>query len=809
MRQLGLGIVFKWFQENARVPETVQSNLNGISGAAKQAKANFAAMGLALAALSAGVVGLGSTAGEFQRDLARVANISGATSDELGQLRDAAIQAGIETQFSPREAVAGLGALAAQGFTTTESMKFLGNSLDLAAGGMIGIEQASRTTAAAIRVFGENAGDTATVADRLLKITNLTSLQANDLALALGTVSRGAGLTKQNLDEMLVSMGLVRNSGVDASVAASSVSSALVMAAKNADKFKSKLGLSVTDASGQFKDFLDIVVEFDQKASKRFSNAAERAAVTTELFGKFGTTAVQNVSEQLKALVRNRDDIETVEEAIAFMRAQLAGAEGTAKQFAAGLNDTFAGAVTLLGGTIETLAIVIGEPIANALKPVIQGLTQALNFLLVAFNDLPGPVKTVFGILAIGVGAVAALGAAGIAAAGAYTLLAPAVSAAATVVAGFVVAALPVIATIGLIGGAVALLVVGVRENFMGLGDLWDNTVGRIVLLTKSLIQLFSSGELSGSVLDELNKVENSGIKRFAITLFQVGFRIKRFFQGIVQGLTETLGPPIRRIGRVFVRLGTAMGRVFSAVLGVFTRIGQALGLVSKKGAEAAAKTPSASFFNAALKVARVFGTVLGFTLDLVTMVVDAVAFGVELIATGLEKLIELGDEFGVFEAIADFIIEQFRRVADFVEGVFEFILDAIDTVKTVAEIAADPAGSAKSFVQELTTGKVGRLIVAQQTGGSEAVREQLAEEVTQQQQARQTSFAEVTQEGQGRIEARQAELLESLRRMADREDRPINVTVTTPSGEVLFEQTQQGAAESQARTFDVTSAPL
>jgi hypothetical protein len=508
-------------------------------------------------------------------------------------------------------------------------------------------------------------------------------------------------------------------------------------------------------------------------------------------------------------LVRNRDDINTVEEAVVFLRSQLENAEGTAKQFADGLNDTFAGAITLLGGTMETLAVVIGEPIANVLKPVVQALTGALNFLLQAFENLPGPVKKAISGILVGVAAVAAIGAAAIAATAAFTLLSPPIILAATAVGGFVVAALPLIVTVAAIGAAVALLVIGIRTNFAGLGDLWDDTFGRVILLTKALIQLFSSGELSGAVLEELNQVENSGVKQFAITLFAIGFRIKRFFEGLVIGITETLGGPLERMGSALEGLARVVIRVWSLGLRVFMRIGRAFGLISKKGAEVTAKTPSSAFFKVAFFWAKAFGTVLGFTLDVISTVIDALVFVVDTLSAGIEAVIDFGASLRIFGAIADFIIGEFTRVKNFIEDLFEFIIDTIETVKQVAEIAADPLGSAEFFVRELTTGKTGRLLVAQQRGGAEGVREQLEIETERAQRQQQTSFGEVGETFLGEGAKSDAELIDTLRRLADQGERPINVQVQTSSGEVLFEQTQQGAAESEARSFDVTDRPL
>ena len=53
------------------------------------------------------------------------AGLSNATAGEMDMLKKAAIQAGIETQFSPTEAVKGLNELAQAGYSAKESVDLL------------------------------------------------------------------------------------------------------------------------------------------------------------------------------------------------------------------------------------------------------------------------------------------------------------------------------------------------------------------------------------------------------------------------------------------------------------------------------------------------------------------------------------------------------------------------------------------------------------------------------------------------------------------------------------------------------------
>lgn len=648
LNNLGLGFVFTAQNLASGTIGRLRGQLRGLSGESQTAgrvmKAGFGIAAAGLVPLTVGVAGLAASlhladaAAEFQRNVARVGNISGASADELRQLRDAAIEAGIQTQFSPDEAIEGLATLAAQGLNASDSMRLLNTSLNLAAGGQIGIDEASRASAAAVKIFTLNAEEQATVADRLLKITNLTALQAGDLSLALGTVSRGAQSAHQNLDEMLISMGLVRNSGVDVSVAASSVSSALDFMARRADEFKDTLNVSVTDTNGQFRDFLDIVADATP-ALESITNEAERAATVTRLFGRFGKTAFTNISAQLQAMIgttRNGQRIETITDAVRVLREEMGGAAGTAQQFADALLDTFAGQKTLLEGTLQTFEVVLGEPFAAVFKPIVKAVTDALNVALRFFNGLSDPLKKAIAGFIVFASVTAILTGALMVLSGILVVLAPFALAMVKVFVGLTLAILPFIAAVLGAAGAVALAVMAIRRNLGGLGDWWESTTHRLSLLWHGLTQLFTEGGFSGAIREELNRTENAGLRRFVVNIFRIGFRLRQFWEGF----SDRMAVGIDMLGGVFGELKDA-----------FVELGQALGFVSEQGAEAAAGIPSRRFAEAGARIAAVVTDVLrvairGFTMAIhfMTQFVDGFRSGMRFFAPTFRQVGEAID---------------------------------------------------------------------------------------------------------------------------------------------------------------------
>lgn len=573
LNSLGLGFVFTAKDMASPVMAKVEGRFKRLdtttaAGAAGVQKA-MVGLGAGFAVAAVGAVGLGVAAkaanafGTFEQELARVGAITRATGGELDQLRDRAIKAGIETQFSPDEAVQGLTELGQRGFTAKESIDALGGALDFSSGASIGVAQGSATMAAALRVFGKDATYATDAADKLLKISNITAIAGGDLELMLGGVSRGASSTSQSLDEMLVSMGLVRNTGVDASVAASSVSSALQFIAKNQDQFK-ELGVSVTDSEGNFRDFLDIVMDTSAILGEKFPNQADRAAKGLDLFGRFGVSSFQAITTQATSGVRMMSgEMAYGADAIAYLRKEMEASAGTAQKFKEQLLDTFAGQKTLLVGSMQTLAVMVGEAFAGSFRLVTEGVISGVNSLIAVFQAIPGPIKKAIGgvfILVMALTLLAGLVMVGVAL---FTLLQAAVVAFA---APLIMAAqgLAVVAAAGIALVAVfKLLRYAFDKNIGGFGDSVRKVFDKVSLYFDALKQVMSGdGKLRGDVLRKLLDPENNGVLTMVQRMVQIGHRIKTFFLGIRDGFATALEGQ----GDTFKELGTAVTNFFAAL---------------------------------------------------------------------------------------------------------------------------------------------------------------------------------------------------------------------------------------------------
>jgi TP901 family phage tail tape measure protein len=624
LNHMGLGFVFtaqdlasaklRGLEQNfVRLDNTTQASAARIGASFRSIATGFGVLAAGGVAVG-GAFALANQAGKFEQGLASVAAVAQASTHELGLLREEAIRAGILTQFSPEEAAMGLRDLAQAGFNARESIDLLVPVLDLAGGslGELGPQEAAGLAAQAMKAFGIATTDASLAVDQMLQAVNVFALGASELPLALGVASRGAQAMNQSLTETLVALGLVKNIIPGVERASTAVAVAMErMAETDVQQKLRKLGVTVVDGQGQFRSFLDIVGEM-APALDRMTEAS-RAAFLIETFGREALGGVNAILTQVTNGIRTSTG-ETLRgaDALAYLRSQFENAGGTASRFREQMLDTFEGQKTLLTGTLQTLAIVVGEPFAQVLKPVVTAVTDALNLVIRAVQAIPAPVKKAFaGFVAVAGSVVALLGAVVVAKASIGLFLAG-MKLLGVTVASVVATLLPAALLLGVLAAAVAGFALAVRRDIGGLGTFFERTYERIKLFTQAMGQLLEEGGFSGAVREELNRVENQGLKTFAIRVFQVVFRIKRFFGGLVDGFRDA----IDRSQLIFFRFAEAL-----------RGLGEALGLVGD-GLDSVAGLHSDEFASSGARIGQVLAGIATFMAKLVTITVG-VATGV------------------------------------------------------------------------------------------------------------------------------------------------------------------------------------
>ena len=689
----GLGFLFSARDLASGTIGQVNSNMQQLgtqSGlTSEQMNMAFAEMGAGVSVFTAGAgllvgaFGLAQAAGEFDRAIVMVGQVSGATTEQLEQLSAAAIQAGLDTQFSPVQAAEGLMALAQAGFTTQQSLDSLLPVLDLAAAsmGQLTVEESAALAAQTVQAFGVGMDDLGMAVDQMLQVTTTTAMSTGDLALSLGILSRGAQVTGQSFDEALIAMGLVKN--VIPTVERASTALTVTMerlAETDVQEAMGEMGVQVVNADGTFRDFLDIVN--DLSGATVDMTEAGRAAWITETFGAHAVAGLSAVMTQLQNGIAGANGT-TVRgaEAIEYLRSSMDNATGAAAGFRDAAATTLPGALTLLTGSMQTLGIVVGEPFAQLFRPIIEAVTGAVNFLVAAIQAMPESFKRTLSTVIMVTGGFLAFAGALLFVRGMTRLLRPQIDMLKRSMLAMLRSMLPYIAVIA----AIALPLIGVfiaLDDEVGgfseaLSSMWED----VQLVIQAVIQLFSQGGFSGAVREAMLSAENEGLLGFVVGLYRFAYRVKLLLEGIWNGFVSI----IEELRPVFEDFMSAINELGDAISGLFSDF-----------SSSAENAPVDRMVSIGEAIGSVFGTIVGWITEVITFVVRFVTVAIgafrrvyeyvrpafEAIGSAIGSVIEsLGSLFSAFaggESSATGFWDVLRGIAGFLADILGPVLAAI-----------------------------------------------------------------------------------------------------------------------------------
>ena len=316
---MGTGFLFQGKDGGlGKMMRHMSSGMMGFAGHTRSATASLKLMGQGFAAFTAGaklLSGAFSAAkgfSEFEFKMASVSGITQATTRELKLLENAAISAGIATQFSPLEAAEGLEVLGATGFDAADSMTVLRSSLDLAAGsmGQLGVADAAAIASASLKAYGRDVGEAALMTDKLLRVTQLTNFQTRDMIGAFPKLMGKGSPFRQSFDDMLIAMGLMRNVGIDAFTAQTALSAAFMrLGSERRVQDAIKPFAKVFDEeTKQMRPMMDIILDLAE-VTKDWTDE-KRQSLEATLAGRRGILSFSGVTRAVtKAILANREAV--------------------------------------------------------------------------------------------------------------------------------------------------------------------------------------------------------------------------------------------------------------------------------------------------------------------------------------------------------------------------------------------------------------------------------------------------------------------------------------------------------------------
>ena len=122
-------------------------------------------IGIAGAALTAGLFVVGKSVLEFERQMNALGAATNATDEDMAKLRKQAKALGVQTAFSASQAAQAQTELGKAGLSTTEILGTMNGVLALAAAGQLGMAEAASITTSTLAAFKLETSDSARISE--------------------------------------------------------------------------------------------------------------------------------------------------------------------------------------------------------------------------------------------------------------------------------------------------------------------------------------------------------------------------------------------------------------------------------------------------------------------------------------------------------------------------------------------------------------------------------------------------------------------------------------------------------------------
>lgn len=667
----------------------VRSN-NEVSSSLKNMESRYMALGIANKAMRFGgalaggaagaIIGAADVSGPFTQKMAMINQITRSSQEDMANLKDEIYAVGMATKFTPDEIANATKGLSELGFTAQQSGNSIRTTALLASAGMIDIDQAGRALVGTLNAFHLEADQAAKVGDKLARITQISAFQAKDFQAGLSRAAVVASGYGQNLDDLLATLGALRDSNLKSNVASTGIREMMdqVYGSAKVQVMLEKVGVDVYDKlTKQRRNYVDIMEDLYERTAEMGDK--ERDNLLKPLLGKRGMQAFIAATNTQKQIIKDGTKI-TLKgvEAIRYMAQETRNATSTLESMNDAVMDNYEGQKKLFEGIKGTIITQFGEQIEKLLKPLYEVTNLLVGNFAKFWTSIPADMQqgiaamaaATLGALAFA-GAFIALGAAGVSAFIMLSTIAAPILAAAGAVVG--------VLTAGIVGLVAAIVGLGAAAegDIGGLGKFFKTIASDARLAFDALRQFFTKGYITGDTKELLEMDKNKGVMRFVQRVVEAFRRVKAFFGGLKTGFQEILGD-----NAVYIEN-------FKEAL---SGLGEALGLTTKsmehlsgtnKGAEESGESWGKTFGRWALRA-----------IDLVTVFIDVLSVAItvggfmwSVIEPVLKLLLDInGSAGGLVAKIGTMAIGAAWFVNNIAKGIY--------AMKTIAALSSSSAVS-------------------------------------------------------------------------------------------------------------------
>lgn len=333
-----------------------------------------------------GLMSVVQTAGQFEASMNGVRAVTQATGSDFEALQSQAKELGGTTAFSASEAAQGMQYLGMAGFEATQILEAMPDVLNLASAGNLDLARTADVASNIMSGFGIEASEMGRVADVLahqFRSANTDIVGLGEGFKYAGPIAKAFGMS---LEETSATLGLLASAGIQGGQAGTVLRGALsrlVDPTSRVQETLDGLGVSIKDASGEYRGFADILTDF-----------AGSSAGLQEISTVFGTEASSGMLNLIEGIRSGDDNLLTMIET-------MQNAKGSAEEMAGIQMEGFAGGVDGLSSAFERLQLAIAEAgvldVATELVGSLTSLTQSLS------NVDPRILKVGTGLSIVGV----------------------------------------------------------------------------------------------------------------------------------------------------------------------------------------------------------------------------------------------------------------------------------------------------------------------------------------------------------------------------------------------------------------------
>lgn len=376
-----------------------QNSTNNASAVFEKAGKKMAIAGVAIAGGFALCV---KASADFEKELSGIKAVTGASGDEIDQLRKKALQLGADTSFSAGEAAQAMSELAKAGVPVPDILNGAADAtVNLAAAGEVALPKAAELAANAMATFALKAKDMPHIADLMAGAANASSISVEDFGESMKQAGAVAHLAGVSFEDTAAAVAILGNNGIkgsDAGTGLKTMLSVLIPKSKEAAGVMKDLGIITKDGSNTFFDAkgnvksLAEVSQILQNATKNLTKEQKLQALSTI----FGSDAIKSA-----AILADNG-------AAGFNKMADALSKVKAADVAKERMNNLAGSIEGMKGSLDTAMIQIGAAGQGPIKSLVDNLAKLIN----SFNSLSDGTRQNIIVTALGVAGFLLLGSA-------------------------------------------------------------------------------------------------------------------------------------------------------------------------------------------------------------------------------------------------------------------------------------------------------------------------------------------------------------------------------------------------------------